>query len=56
MVLVLLEETPSKSLTLEFVGLVVEGKSRQVAILNTKSCILQLNKKVLFISLSNSST
>ena len=56
MVLVMLEETPSTSLTLEFVGLVVEGKARQVAILDTKSCILQLSKKVLSISLSNSST
>ena len=35
-----LEETISKTLALEFVGLVVDGKARQVSILDAKSCIL----------------
>ena len=45
-----LEETLSKSLALEFVGLVVGGKAGQVSMFDTKSCNLSLNKKVLFIS------
>ena len=40
-----LEEALSKSLALEFVGLVVDGKARQVSILVTKSCILSWDKK-----------
>ena len=51
-----LEETLSKSRALVIVGLVVDGKERQASILYSKSCILPLNKKVMFISLSNSST
>ena len=51
-----LEETLSKSLALVIIGLVVDGKESQVSILGSKSCILSLNKKVLLISLSNSST
>ena len=49
-------ETLSKSQELEFVELVVDGKARQVLILNNKACFLSLNEKVLLISLSNSLT
>ena len=45
-----------KSLALKFVELVVDGKAREVSILDTKSCILALNKKALFISLPSSLT